>query len=328
MSKIENKMFKGAIQHKITCNCNATTNMQNNETKSMAHLTRARNALRKSFTPEATRRSSRQRQRKRSYTEKSTANASSSFSPLTKPAMYIPPHKRPHTPFIFCASSLKKHDTGAKKAAQKTLDGNIVRKSFGFLGYLVVNKTPLPDATMQSETHLCSGFCEKLRILLVRNRAGHWDFPKGGAESVDRNDPMATAIREFKEETGMRTQCIKRIYAQKRFVYAYPRNQNKRHGSQNNGNVKYNVTTLYLCELKPKTILELDGKCDEREIVATEFVTLRDFASRFFWKEDFAVSQEIIETMHEECECRCILMDAKDTEDEKQKAREDLVSRI
>jgi bis(5'-nucleosidyl)-tetraphosphatase len=42
-----------------------------------------------------------------------------------------------------------------------------------------------------------------LRIyLLLHYPSGHWDFPKGHVEEIDKNE-MATAQRELEEETGI-----------------------------------------------------------------------------------------------------------------------------
>lgn len=39
-------------------------------------------------------------------------------------------------------------------------------------------------------------------LLLCGADTGVWSFPKGHAEAVDNNDPLATAVRETWEETG------------------------------------------------------------------------------------------------------------------------------
>ncbi len=39
------------------------------------------------------------------------------------------------------------------------------------------------------------------RYLLIRHRAGHWDFPKGHAEAQE--EPLEAAKRELKEEAGV-----------------------------------------------------------------------------------------------------------------------------
>jgi bis(5'-nucleosidyl)-tetraphosphatase len=39
------------------------------------------------------------------------------------------------------------------------------------------------------------------RYLLIRHRAGHWDFPKGHAE--ENEEPLEAARRELKEEAGV-----------------------------------------------------------------------------------------------------------------------------
>lgn len=40
-----------------------------------------------------------------------------------------------------------------------------------------------------------------IKYLLLRYELGHWDFPKGWIES--KEDPLETARREIKEETGI-----------------------------------------------------------------------------------------------------------------------------
>ncbi len=42
---------------------------------------------------------------------------------------------------------------------------------------------------------------EETVFLLIQHRAGHWGFPKGHAEPGET--PLATACREFEEETGI-----------------------------------------------------------------------------------------------------------------------------
>lgn len=43
-------------------------------------------------------------------------------------------------------------------------------------------------------------------LLLVKHDAGHWSFPKGGAEAGE--DHLQTATRELFEETGLSIACM------------------------------------------------------------------------------------------------------------------------
>lgn len=44
---------------------------------------------------------------------------------------------------------------------------------------------------------------DKVEFLLVHQVAGHWAFPKGHANTARAETPLATAQREFEEETGI-----------------------------------------------------------------------------------------------------------------------------
>ena len=43
-----------------------------------------------------------------------------------------------------------------------------------------------------------------LEVLLLKHRAGHWDFPKGHVEAGESN--QQTALREIYEETGIKAE--------------------------------------------------------------------------------------------------------------------------
>ncbi len=54
---------------------------------------------------------------------------------------------------------------------------------------------------------------DKLKVLLIKDRFGHWTWPKGHIEAGET--PEETALREIDEETGLRSLEIKsEIYTQ------------------------------------------------------------------------------------------------------------------
>jgi ADP-ribose pyrophosphatase YjhB (NUDIX family) len=55
-------------------------------------------------------------------------------------------------------------------------------------------------------------------VLLVKHQVGHWGFPKGHAEGVER--PIDSALRELREETGVeRCQLISEEPIVSRFTF-------------------------------------------------------------------------------------------------------------
>ncbi|NPA22587.1 MAG: NUDIX domain-containing protein [Candidatus Micrarchaeota archaeon] len=47
---------------------------------------------------------------------------------------------------------------------------------------------------------------ENCEILLIKNKAGHWDFPKGHVEKGEKKEEAA--LRELTEETGIKPEEI------------------------------------------------------------------------------------------------------------------------
>lgn len=46
-------------------------------------------------------------------------------------------------------------------------------------------------------------FNAKNEFLILKGKSGKWSFPKGVPDPEDKDDPLATAIRECKEEAGL-----------------------------------------------------------------------------------------------------------------------------
>lgn len=118
-------------------------------------------------------------------------------------------------------------------------------------------------------------------VLLLRNKGGFWDFPKGAVEMVDNNNLMRTAFRELLEETSLTDKDVKTLHKDISFSYEY-----YVHGR------RLKRVKLFLAELKERVMyktLYYDGT----EIFTHRFVELQDLHTYFFWKEDVEVSNTI-----------------------------------
>jgi 8-oxo-dGTP pyrophosphatase MutT (NUDIX family) len=118
-------------------------------------------------------------------------------------------------------------------------------------------------------------------VLLLRNKGGFWDFPKGAAEMADNNNLMQTAFRELLEETSLTEKDVKAIRQKVSFSYEYRVHK------------RLKRVKLFLAELKEHVMykkLYYDGT----EIFTHRFVELQDLHTYFFWEEDIKVSRTII----------------------------------
>jgi len=116
------------------------------------------------------------------------------------------------------------------------------------------------------------------RVLLLKNRKGHWDYPKGAVTAGESH--ITTAIREFSEETGLTRDMVSSISNPAEFEYTY----------DVRGRIKR--VTLYLA-----TVAEQPEnhtlKCDSREIVGFEFVPVSALVSHMQWDEDKQLARDI-----------------------------------
>jgi len=60
---------------------------------------------------------------------------------------------------------------------------------------------------------------EKIEVLLIKDRFGHWTWPKGHIE--DGETPGQAAIREITEETGLRTLCVLQELGRQKYTFQY-----------------------------------------------------------------------------------------------------------
>lgn len=67
----------------------------------------------------------------------------------------------------------------------------------------------------------------KLQFLFVKNLAGRWTFPKGTIELQETREQ--TALREVKEETGLKKLAIVKPIGKSRYFFAAKRHE--RHGN-------------------------------------------------------------------------------------------------
>merc|ERR1711907_374146 len=93
-------------------------------------------------------------------------------------------------------------------------------------------------------------------VLLLKNRKGHWDYPKGAIDPGESQ--VAAAKREFQEETGLPADF--ELSDPPDFEYAYDvRGQMKQ-------------VSLYLARVEEQP-MSVEIKCDSREVVGFEFVS-------------------------------------------------------
>lgn len=116
------------------------------------------------------------------------------------------------------------------------------------------------------------------RVLLLKNRKGHWDYPKGAVMAGESH--IATAIREFSEETGLPRDMVSSISDPAEFEFSY----NVR------GRVKR--VALYLAKVAEQPE-NYTLKCDSREIVGFEFVPVSALVSHMQWDEDKQLARDI-----------------------------------
>jgi len=84
-----------------------------------------------------------------------------------------------------------------------------------------------------------------LNYLLIKHKNGHWGFPKGHADTHEKN--IDTAKRETFEETGLNVDIIKNCSFQETYTYNFNHENVTKTvtyylGKTNNKNVKINDT--------------------------------------------------------------------------------------
>lgn len=169
-----------------------------------------------------------------------------------------------HELITFLSSSSKSHDH---------------HTSAGFVCYYITPRCTKLDCKNNSNNR-------QAYVLLLRNKGGFWDFPKGASEMIDNNNLMQTAFRELLEETSLTEKDVKMIHKNVSFSYEYYVHK------------KLKRVKLFLAELKEHVIykkLYYDGT----EIFTHRFVELQDLHTYFFWKEDIKVSNAIIAHLKE-----------------------------
>lgn len=120
-----------------------------------------------------------------------------------------------------------------------------------------------------------------VQVLLLRKRAGFWDYPKGTAEAYDVS-PIATAFREFEEETGLSCDTTYLRFMHTRTFesdYTMPSGRRKH-------------VVMYIVQVDP-SIREGKFTYDSKEIFSHRFVPLHKLQSYFYWEEDMALASAV-----------------------------------
>jgi 8-oxo-dGTP pyrophosphatase MutT (NUDIX family) len=146
--------------------------------------------------------------------------------------------------------------------------------SAGFVCYYITPKCKEVNCKNSSNQR-------QVYVLLLRNKGGFWDFPKGAAEIVDNNNLLQTAFRELLEETSLTEGDVKTVHKNVDFSYQYYVHK------------RLKRVKLFLAELK-KGAIKKKLYYDRTEIFTHRFIELQHLHTYFFWKEDIEVSNTII----------------------------------
>ncbi len=111
-------------------------------------------------------------------------------------------------------------------------------------------------------------------VFLVRHQKGHWAFPKGHAD--DGEEPLQTALRELKEETGL---AIKQLL-EPTFV--------ERYDYEESGALYHKTVTYFLAEVEGEPTLQ------EAEIAEGQWLSLEDAKKVATYPETQKVCQELM----------------------------------
>ena len=117
------------------------------------------------------------------------------------------------------------------------------------------------------------------KVLLLYNKKGFWDYPKGKPKNSHER-PLATALREFKEETGLSPDLITVLSQDNNTMdYSYPISK---------GRMK--KVRLFFSEIESENGLIFNH---DREIQSHLFVSLEQLVHKMKYTEDKELAQRI-----------------------------------
>ena len=116
------------------------------------------------------------------------------------------------------------------------------------------------------------------QVLLVRHGKGHWAFPKGHAEKGE--EPLQTALRELKEETGLEV------------VHVLPFEPLQEHYFFTLEHQKVSKTVLYfLAEVRGEVILQ------EEEVTDHAWLSLEESEQKMTFSEGKRLCRKLLEQL-------------------------------
>lgn len=113
-----------------------------------------------------------------------------------------------------------------------------------------------------------SRFPRSIKFLLIKQHQGHWGFPKGHIEKGEK--PIDTAVRELREETGIRKIVFLRRKVLLRDDYSFRKETVTIH----------KIVDYYIAETETVKV-----KIDGREILNYRWCTYDKAAERLTFKE-------------------------------------------